>query len=432
MKRILLATTIAAVGMLTPAQAKPYCAALISPDSLPKKYAKRGPFHSDQASGWIIGQDQLKPKFDVTDETRLLWGEIRDAFAGYGVTLSVLAAPPRPLFVPAQDLAAMGLNPDQIHRDLATPFAAYIAGLNDLGLKAPDLSQLADDPAFYFKRDTHWTPQGAARAATLLAQTLTGQKEAALMSDIRFDEAYEEKGSLSAVVEKSCGARPAKERVIAATYTQAGQASDLLSDAPAATIALVGTSFSDRYQRDAYQVADALSHALGEGVDNYSLTGGGLVGAMLSFVESGGLSNGQYTHVIWESPYTAPLTDVHGLRQVLGALHRASDPKAKPMGKAAVSDKWTTLKKGFDARQHGALLVNLPGQTTGKMVVELISDNGTKQRVKLIKSDRIPADRRSDHWTVALAGLGDPNIARIKLRLVGEKTAKNAQVSLMP
>ena len=434
MKTIFKTTAILATFTAAPAFAAPYCDALTSADTLPKKYAKRGPFHSDTDSGWIVGQDQLKAKFKATDEVKMLWKHITSEFAEHGMTLSVMSAPPRPLFVPDGVLAQFGVDASAKQK-VQVAYSGYIAALNEAGIPAPDLTGLTGSEmgnGYYFKRDTHWTPRGAAISAAYLKQHVTDTSAEDTLQDIAFDQSYEEKGSLSTVVEKVCGTRPAMETVTAATYAKAGSAQSLLGDVETDTkIALVGTSFSARYKRDAYQVADALAHSFDASVDNFALTGGGLSGSMMAFIQSGALRDGGYTTVVWETPYTTPMTDVHGLRQVLGALQSLRAQNEIGAGSVKLSDKWTNLKHTFNAADHAGLAIRIPGVSTGKLDIELIGADGEKQRVKLVKSDRIPADQQSDIWPLSLAELSDPNIKRIKMRLRGAKGSKPAHITLM-
>ncbi|WP_412550274.1 alginate O-acetyltransferase AlgX-related protein [Shimia sp. MIT910701] len=45
-------------------------------------------------------------------------------------------------------------------------------------------------------------------------------------------------------------------------------------------LALLGSSFSNRYKRDHYRVADALARAFDADVENFSVSGGGPIGAI--------------------------------------------------------------------------------------------------------------------------------------------------------
>ncbi|MEO0390243.1 MAG: hypothetical protein AAF218_04805 [Pseudomonadota bacterium] len=431
MTRIIF-TCFVLISWALPALSAPYCTALTSPDTVPKAHIKRAPFLSDTVSGWILGQDQLKNAFEVTDEVRLLWQAISHEFAERGADLVVLSAPPRPLFVPEEDLRRMGHDLGHIRDTLGAAYTNYISGLNAEGIPAPDLSSLARSDArgeYYFLRDTHWTPRGAAASVAALHAAATDEDTPQGPEFLRH---FEEPGSLSKVVAEICGTHPAPERVSAPDYHTRGGADALFGDAEGRTrIALVGTSFSNRYQHDAYQVGDAIAHYFDADVSNYALAGGGPTGAMIAFIESGALDAGAYGHVIWESPYTVPLVDTDSLRHVLGALtaHRVQD--AVPGQTAPVSDVWTSVPLAFDAAEFVSLSVQTPGTTAGRLVVEMIADDGERHRIRLFKSDRLPPDLRTETWTLALDGLSSARIARVKLRLMGVDTPQPASVHML-
>ena len=414
---------LGAVFAATTGMAGPFCAALSNTDQLPKKYAKRGPFYTDTQSGWIVGADQLKVTFVVTPEVSALWQAIRNEFDAQGVSLTVLAAPPRPLFAPANVL------PDSYAADAdRNAFSDYIHALNMAGIVAPDLTQVLDTSAsqnYYFKRDTHWTPAGAYVSAQLLGVSLsiTGAET----NNATFDRSYDEKGSLSAVVEKSCGTRPESETVASPSYATSGDAGGLLAETKPASIALVGTSFSNRYKTDSYQVAGALVHALGGEVQNFSVTGGGMVGAMEAFVLNGELEQGNFETVVWETPYTTPLTNVSGLRQLLGALQEPDGLVNIYAGD--IGTDWRSVRYDISDVGASSLQITTPAVTTGKMSVELYGDKGKKIRVQLVKSDRIDPELQTDIWRLSLVALPVSGVNRIKFKLDREVT--EAEIDLI-
>ncbi|MFT5798029.1 MAG: alginate biosynthesis protein AlgX [Candidatus Azotimanducaceae bacterium] len=433
MKSILTSLALAiAMTCATGAAAKPYCTELNEKAQLPKKYQKRGPFYSDQTSGWIIGHDQLKSNFVVTNEVTALWHSIAMEFERHGAKLVVLAAPPRPLFAPADMLGQMNLLGDFDLTQLQDGFSAYITALNTVGIVAPDLSKLAQiqtTNSYYFARDTHWTPMGAAISVAHLKESIDQTPVYETISTINASKTYEEKGSLSGVVETTCGTRPGIETVPSPQFAQQGSAESLFADtADKDAIALVGTSFSDRYQRDAYQVADALSFVMDATVENYSVTGGGLVGAMEAFIRSGALKNGRFKTVVWEAPYSTPLTRVAGLRQILGALLTYNATPQSDGLKTAVGDKWTTLEHSFSTAGLAALEIETANTTSGQLVVELFDTQGISTRVKIEKTDRIAAQLRNNRWALALNGLPNNKIVKLKLRLKGATTQESANI----
>ncbi|AXI48648.1 hypothetical protein C1J03_23190 [Sulfitobacter sp. SK012] len=426
---LILAATMAYAA---PASAAPFCADLGIQDQLPKKYQKRGPFYSDVSTGWIIGHDQLKDKYAVTDETTAMWQNIKAEFDKHGVELVVMAAPPRPLFASDEAIDAMGLPNDVDLSEIKTGFSAYIAALNSAGITAPDLSVIADSPTaeeFYFARDTHWTPTGAALSAAHLNAAMRNGSVQDSVARINATATYEEKGSLAGVVKEVCGTRPTIETASAPQYAQEGSAQSLLGDAPVKDkIALVGTSFSDRYQRDAYQVADALAFMMDASVDNFSATGGGLVGSMEAFIRTGALKNGSYKTVVWETPYSAPLTYVDGLRQILGALQMTGEQAQVGTLEANIGKDWVGLDHSFLVSDVRSLEIETGDINSGQLIVELVNVDGGKIRTKLVKTDRVSAELRSNKWTISLSGMPADQIARIKLRLPKESKQVVAKI----
>lgn len=415
MKTKFAAAALVAVMVAGAANAAPYCAEMNSRDTLPKKFQKRGPFYSDAASGWIIGDDQMRGSFKVSAEARALWAAIKAEFDAQGVTLTVMAAPPRPLFAPADVRAAMG-KADYDADAAAKAFSSYIEGLNQAGIAAPNLlpAAIKAERPYYFQRDTHWTPFGAALSARALADVIGMTADIAAPA---FSGTYEEKGSLSMVAEAACGARPAPETAAAPDFARAGDADALLGDAAGPTLALVGTSFSDRYQRDAYRVADAIAHYTGASVENFSVSGGGVTAGMEAFIRSGRMA--KFKTVVWEAPYTEPLTNISALRQILGALISQRSNGAAAEQAVEVSGDWTSITPEIALSEGGALELRIAGVATGQLDVEFYDADNTKTRVKLRKSDRVDAAMRSDVWTIALGSIDAGAVIRIKLRLKG-------------
>lgn len=418
-----------ALGLASPGFAEPFCRELLSADQMPKTYKKLGPVYSDQTSGWIFPSDQLKAEFAVTDEVRALWSGLGAAFEAADTRLAVLPVPPRPAIAGQAARDAAGV-PNTYDADaVLAEHSAYVSALNAAGLPAPDLSVLPEGIAaqYYFRKDTHWTPKGAYYSAAAMAQAL-GHAPHAPHAMPQSGGVYEERGSLSALIEDVCGARPAAETVPDVLYSQVGS---LLGDVNLRKSALVGTSFSNRYQTDAYQVAGALASATGGDIHNASLSGGGLAGAMTAFLTQPDLDLSQFETVIWETPYTTPLTDTHGLRQVLGTLHATKSTQRTPLFAGALGGDWHNIKKGFDATQFKALELYLPGIDAGIVTVDLISEAGDKMQVKLVKSDRVPAAQRSDRWVLALDAMPQTDIARVKVKIRKGGATQEAVLSLL-
>lgn len=321
--------------LAAPVVAKPYCDALLTKEGLSEKHARIAPIYSSAETGWIIANNQLRQTFEMDEKAQALMGKIIQGFEARGAKLAILVAPPRPVIAGQGVLrktmgdAAAGYD----SKAAKASFSALLTQLETLGAIVPDLQTMVlSDPEvrrrFYFRRDTHWTTVGAVHAAQAMAAKVAEQHPdwvtPAEQAILGWKGKIEEKGSLSAVVGEVCGERPAVE--VARTAIFAAMAGDLLSDDSSALagdrapIALVGTSFSDRYKRDHYRVADALAASFGAEVENHSVSGGGMNKAMNSFLSSGALDTGVHELVIWELPYTQNFNSTKRLGQILKAL----------------------------------------------------------------------------------------------------------------
>ena len=332
MKHVLKsAWTVVLVLAMTPLAAKPYCEALLDKAALPDKYARIAPIYSDAETGWIFASNQLQQSYEMKEKPQALMARIVDGFEARGAKLAILVAPPRPVIAGQGVLRrTMGQAAGNYNVEAARDsFLTLLADLRASGAMVPDLQSMALSDLelrrrFYFRRDTHWTTVGAVHSAEALATTVAEAHPELIAHQrdivVGWKGKIEEKGSLSAVVQKVCGERP--EREVARTAVLASAGGDLLSDMDAEhkPVALVGTSFSDRYKRDHYRVADALAASLGVEVENHSKSGGGMTGSMLAFLATGQLENGVHDLVIWELPYTQNFNSTKRLGQILKAL----------------------------------------------------------------------------------------------------------------
>jgi hypothetical protein len=305
---------IACLVLGSVAQSAPYCADLLNREALPKKYARVAPIYSDQTSGWIFTQDQLKDRYEMKASSLKLVQAIVDEFAARNVPLAIVVAPPRPVIAGQDSLdAAMGQYLYSV-ADAHSSFDKMIEQLAGTGAIVPNLSDVAlADPdirdRFYFRRDTHWTAVGSAVSATALANTVNAQAPDLFANDgdlnlreLEASGAIQEEGSLAEVVHKACGITLPPETSETFDLSRSGDLLGAPSNSPA--IALLGSSFSNRYKRDHYRVADALARAFDVDVENFSVSGGGPIGAIEAYVMSGALKRQDHDLVVWELPYT--------------------------------------------------------------------------------------------------------------------------------
>lgn len=415
MRRNFFIAVLCGFGVQTTSPAAaPYCSAFLDPEAMPSRYARLAPVLSDRTTGWIFTQDQLNSSYKLKSRTAALLAEVARSFEGRDMRLAILMPPPRPLAAGQQVLeeTAGGLQVPDLAKTRGS-FAGMTAQVRAMGIIMPDLSQLvspAESAAFYFARDTHWTPMGAALSARALALELNPAADPQLPEPAAQD--YVEKGSLTRMAAKTCGTSLEAEKAPLAVLP--GAQADLLGSAGSGPrTVLAGSSFSNRLKRDAYRVGDALSAYLETAVANYSVSGGGAIGAIEGMASSGLLQQGAFDLVIWELPYNEGLNKESALRQLLGALELTG---AEAAGQAAVLSPDRPLK--FTAGDRLPRVVRLDGLPEGveRLKVEIRYGSRKPSVVKLQRKGQVPADLRGGPWALSLAALPSDDVTSIRLK----------------
>lgn len=412
---------IAAMAIATSAGAEPYCDALLTGEGLSAKHARSAPIYNNANSGWMFTKDQMRERYDMKAGAAKLVAEIVAEFDKRGVPLAIMVPPPRPVVAGQATLdATMGDDRYDVAAAQAS-FAKLIEGLNTAGAIAPDLQALSlSNPdlrdAFYFKRDTHWTTVGAAHSAITLARAV-GSTHPNLFPDapefsatnLTQNGKIEEKGSLARIARDGCGISLGNEVAPTFDLTLASEGG-LLGDAPdRQRIALVGSSFSDRYKKDHYRVSDALARVFGADVDNYSVSGGGGIGAIESYVLSGELDQRVHDLVVWELPYTESFNSTSMLRQLLGALRHGNSESGSKLTQSQVIpiDHLYGLK---------ALELQMSGAGNQRVKLSIVFGDGSKANVWLSRRGALSPDARTQSVFVSLADFGARNMTEITLQ----------------
>ncbi len=424
MKHLIPLCTAALIAA-TSAPAAPLCDAFASAETMPSKYRKLAPVLSDGPADWIITADQMKTDYAPDAEAAALLAHIAAAFEARGTRLAIVMAPPRPVVAGQDKLDALaGGDAGYDVAAVTASFGQMIDTVRSAGIIAPDLAKVATGDAalrasYYYPHDTHWTPQGAAFSAVALAQEVLAAGLPAFagstltLPDPAGPEAHAEKGSLAQMARAVCGAEIAKVTHQIPVFAKGDLG--LLDDTGARPrILLAGSSFSNRYQNDAYRVAEAISGALGADVVNHSVSGGGAIGALEGVIASGLLdAEAPFDLVVWELPYTQGLRSVGMLRQLLGALEFSRDRAVHAAAQADGSGKVKVALKGADAR---LLAFEAPSAQLTRMKVDLRFVDGSKTTLSLARSAHVPAGLRSDWWAVSLAGIAPGTLSSATFR----------------
>ncbi|MDN7139897.1 alginate O-acetyltransferase [Pseudomonas sp. JQ170] len=271
----------------------------------------------------------------TTPEGFKLLEDLRDALKARGVELVMVYLPPRGLLVTEmlrpQDRSSF--NAELSRKN----YLATIEHLRGLGIRVPDLSALLAHPAevrskFFFKRDNHWTPQGAELAAQLLAAELS--KSDVFMGIARKEFATRTEGnlykvgSLNQAFGKICGSGYANEYFTRAVTEPKEESAELFGDTETPDVVLVGTSFSSaQYNFDGF-----LKQYARVDVDNRSVTGGGFHSAMLQYLGSQDFQHKPPKVLIWEVNSYYDLAMATFYRQVMPLLDNGCRNVAATLG----------------------------------------------------------------------------------------------------
>ena len=316
-----------------------------------------------------------------------------------GTRLVFAMVPPRGLveYEHVPDSAAYKpiLTPSE-GRELYDDFLKRVAAT---GAHAPNLLASASDLSvpFFFKRDHHWTPDGARQTAIAVARELRADDTLAGLDSFQIETqstaAQELKGGMARVISRFCSdVIPAETFTAYETAQQASNAEDLgLFDDPSdgAEIVLLGTSFSDVriFNFDGF-----LSEELGVTVANHAISGGGFANSPISYFSSKVFAEAPPDAIVWELPV---YYDVSGslleFRQILAAAIGACAPDDAVA--AASGDITEPLEAKIDPAQQVSgigsyVYVSLDDATQTAVQIDVAYEDGDFESVPIDRSGR--------------------------------------------
>ena len=291
-------------------------AVTISPQQAPELASLGGLVEG--RDGWLFSRGKdLKTGFALDEASYGQLGRLRDALKAMGVELLLVYPPSRGL------LHADQLRPaDQARFDLARARDSYRASLARLraqGIAVPDLASLlqaeAGAPAYYFKADRNWTPQGAERVARLVAQTVRGMPALAGLPRAEYVTRpvglLGRSGSLQNAAMQLCGSGY-PQQFVPGSATQPRQA----GAAAPAEVVLVGGGNS----AEVFNFAGFLAQYLGTPVHNASQPDSGPAAALLQYLLSPAFQRQPPRLLVWEVDDGERLVQRNFYRQALAAV----------------------------------------------------------------------------------------------------------------
>jgi len=268
---------------------------------------------------WLFAGRDLVPAPEIDGESVARLARLASAFRERGISLLVVSIPGRALFVP-EKLAPETLA-DWPHdlAELRREHDHRLAQLRRASILAPDLLEgMKGEAAFQFRRDNHWTPAGAEKAAELVASAYPFPPQQEFFTRITGTKPFT--GAYARIVAETCGVSFPGEQIELRETRPRQQNTDLLGERSSAVV-LAGTSYSTGGGRDAFNFGGALREKLSTDILDVSVDGGGAEAALLSWLSDDGVARDRPGLVIWEMPeiYSLNLPDFY--RQVLPAVN---------------------------------------------------------------------------------------------------------------
>jgi alginate biosynthesis protein AlgX len=250
---------------------------------------------------WLFRTEvDLDTEFTVTDGLYAALARMVERLNARGTQVLLLDLPRRGLLTADKLQSA-----DRSRYDPRVALANYrkvLQQFRDIGFIVPDYGRLvekADGTEYFFRRDGHWTPDGARRTADLIADAI---KDSPLYGRLRKKSFVTKRvglqrhpGVLSIVASQICGGHYPAE--VVSGYSTAPVESNPFDDDPVPEIALVGTSFS---ASPAYHFAGFLQQALQADVLNTAIAGGNFDGALTQYLPSETFQLSPPKLLIWE------------------------------------------------------------------------------------------------------------------------------------
>jgi alginate O-acetyltransferase complex protein AlgJ len=258
--------------------------------------------------GWLYTDEEFSVPNDAIGELArnlALISWVRENLSRQDVRLIMAILPAKARVYPEHLRTRV---PPKLHQEL---YGRALAHCRGLGIAAPDLLAVLQDgkstrPTF-LRTDTHWTPFGAQLAAQALAtpaRRLLPRQRGTAKFQVEAKGLQPHRGDLLNFLPLDpyfAWLLPAPEPIdgVETVKEDAGGGADLLGDAQAPQVALVGTSYSAERE---WNFAGALEVALRRDVAVYAKEGQGPFAPMLDYLKSDDFKSAKPKLVIWEVP----------------------------------------------------------------------------------------------------------------------------------
>ena len=160
-------------------------------------------------------------------------------------------------------------------------------------------------------------------------------------------------------------------------------------------------------------------------VENFSVSGGGPIGAIEAYVMSGALDRKDHDLVVWELPYTESFNSQSFLRQLLGAISESRAPiKAAELQKQPQA----TLVKLAEGTATSGIEIEAEDIAKQSFNLEVRFDNGSTAKVYLGRRNSVPVNMRSSSLRSSLSHYGNRTPVEIVVTPIKGASIKDVAV----
>lgn len=296
------------------------------------------------SDGWLFRSEaDLLELFGPTQLGLARMSDLRQALRRRGTELVIVMQPPRGL------MHLDKLKNSSFPYNAGVARASYERTLRDLraaGFVVPALERLLsakNTNRYFWRTDHHWTPEGTRLTAQIVAEAIRRMPQYKHLRKQKFVSRREgvlaRGGTLGTAAAALCGYQTPKQyvpRYVTEAADEGGSSADLFGDESAPEVTLIGTSNSE----PTYNFSGFLSEYLQADVLNAAVVGGGIDGALLTYLPSDEFRKNPPRILIWEMEHYHDLDDLMTYRQALPLLDDGCN------GREALLDREVMLKQG--------------------------------------------------------------------------------------
>ena len=380
--------------------------------------------------GWIFRIDDLRGEYTLAPGTVEGLAKFVKAWNERGTQVALVVIPPRGVLAAAHvdrtDTLAKDFDPDAI----GAAYKAAVQTLASSGAVVPDLLTAASDAklgdGFVFRRDHHWTPEGAKLAMEAVVRGLTLRPP---FTPVTYDNVFQRKrgmvGAIAHTLEKACGYEPFvvekySDYDSVPKWTEVTEEA-LLGDPPPPEVVIAGSSHTNKGMKDIFNVTGWLRAATGTDVLNIGVDGGGFSTGLLNWMDSDAARISPPKLLVWEVSGRVPAGMPDFFREAMPTMVGECSV-ALQTAKVTVANTEVALfftpQKAPAKGEYVFFSASDPAFVDFRVTFE--TADGKRDYVEIHRSTRIPNNSR---YFVSAPDLSSP-LAAVKIRGLGATSAE--------